>query len=279
MKIKVKLDNFFELVKAIKYEEDIYSQIYSDYQSFDPETILCHLPTEYKITLDHLEQDQELCNALEHALNRANESGLANAAYEEQMNAVERYSEQMIEYINNVTDVGMNDAIKEIVIDWKNEQVVLDVNLDAALYVIREIINGEGIFCYESVEQLVEMSGGKKSEAVEGHLKYLLNIELIDEIWGCPGRPKFEWDVQSWDIDEEDFADAIIDNLSDVELKFMKSEISSETLLAIQTFNMIEEKDRNLSNLRCELNQRVKKIPKDEMNLYVKETTRKETQE
>jgi hypothetical protein len=212
MTIKISLADFFKYTK-IDYEEDLFNFIYHDYQEHNISTILDNMPKKYDwISAELLEDISPLYDVCNRAVNRAEESGLEAEAYKQQRKAVEEFASHMADYINQVAD---NEAVKSISIDWNNDQAIVECDEVQALSTIREIINGEGYFYYEDDKALAEAYDGTNDpkQAVTGHVHYLLNVKLIDDIYGMTGIPRFNWEVNSWDIDQDYISEMLDEEL------------------------------------------------------------------
>ena len=69
---------------------------------------------------------------------------------------------------------------------------MLEGHCNTLARITMEIINGEGMFRYDTLEEFASILDGKfaPARAVENHLHYLLNYELIADIWGYGLRGK-----------------------------------------------------------------------------------------
>jgi len=215
MKFIIPLKEFFSETK-IEYKEDIWNEIWCDYIKYDAKDIEHNLPKAYShITEDMIKENDELKDALNRALNRASESAFADACYTEQQEAVSEYADTLVNYINNIKE----GAIKSIVIDFVQETATITGDAKKTADVIRQIIEGEGMFDYQgSTKEFVRSLDGSDNyiKAVEAHTHYLLNAKLIDDIWGFSGTPKFEWDCQYGDVNDEYFSEYIEEELSEI---------------------------------------------------------------
>ena len=264
MKYKIKLKEFFEY-SGINYKDNLIDVIYHYYENHSIEDILYNLPKKFNFTEEQLEKDDVLKNALNRALNEASYDCLINECYKEQMKMIERAADKMVEYINKIGEKALN----AIIFDWKNDEVIIDVNAKVALSTTREIINGEGMFSYNTDKELAKSYDNKynQSKTVEHHLHYLLNIKLINEIWGFVGYPNTEWEVQSWDIDEDTFAERIEDNLTPEQLT-----LSAQTLLAINASNELKLTNKRVVELERELGKAIELLPKRELEAFTRAT-------
>lgn len=272
MKYKIPLAKFFEYT-GIEYEEDFpsSSSVYHDYENHSIEDILYNLPKKFKFTEEQLEKDEVLKEALNQALNDASSDGLIDACYKEQNEMVERFAYKMVEYINQIdeeTHESRKKAINAIIINWQKDEVIIDVNVKTALSTTCEIINGEGMFGY-TPNELATVWNGKhnESQAIDHHLHYLLNVKLIDEIWGLVGMPNTEWEVNSWDINEEVFTERIEDSLTTEQLS-----LSAQTLLAINTSKELKTTKERVVELEGELEKAIELLPKRELDAFIKAT-------
>lgn len=220
MKIEIELQKFFKDAK-IDYKEDLYEDIYSDWRKYTIDEIIDALPVKYKYTAEDLQNDDMLFDSLQRAFNRAEELALVDACYNEQENAVEKYADKMVGYINQVQgeilagdEVLPDPALKSIVIDWKEEKAIIDVNIDSALETTKQIINGEGMFWYDNRQEL-ENQGKDKKDALTSHLHYFLNIKLIDDIYGMIGKPRFDWECDYGNVTTEILTEAVDNELSE----------------------------------------------------------------
>jgi hypothetical protein len=264
MKTKIALKDFFKYA-GIKYEDDLYSNVYCPYEKFTKDEILKRLPKEYKnITSELLEVDSDLTKALEQSLNETNEVSLLNEEQKAQDKAVEKYASDMVDYINSISETK-EKAIKSIFIDWCNEEAVIDFNVKPALTTIRYIINGEGMFYYENDKSLACVHDGKNkpTEAVINHLHYLLNINLIDEIFGMCSMPRFNWDADNWSFDEECFKESLRNNVHE---RYTKLKTATNIAIAIdlaisKTLIVIEE-------MKNDLYDALQNVPANEVKEY-----------
>ena len=263
MKHKIKLEKFFEQ-SGITYDENLITSgnICHEYENYSIEDILHNLPKKFKFTEEQLEKDEVLKDALSQALNEASHDSLVDECYKEQNKMVKRVADEMVDYINKIRDDKV--AINAITVDWKNDEVIIDVN-KLALSTTREIINGEGMFHYETDKELASVYDGKynANQAVEHHLHYLLNIKLIDEIYGLTGKPNSDWEVNYWDISEETFRERIEENLTPEQLS-----LSAQTLLAINASNELKTTKERVVTLEGELGKAIELLSKRELDSF-----------
>lgn len=264
MKTKIALTEFFKYA-GINYEDELYSKVYNPYENFTKDEILERMPKEYKnITKELLEVDDDLVDALRHSINEANEDSLVNEAHNAQEKAVERYASDMVDYISSISKIK-EKAIKSIFIDWSNEEAVIDFNTNAALSTVREIINGEGMFYYETDKELACVNDGKNkpANAVVNHLHYLLNINLIDEIFGMCSMPRFDWNADNWSFDVECLKKRLGDNLHS---RYTK--LKTATNIAIAIDMKITQKHEEIEKLKNDLYDYLQLVPKNEVKEY-----------
>lgn len=198
----IQLKDFFKYA-GINYSEDLYNQMFNEYQEYEASEIEHNLPKKYShLTSAQIKNNSELHNILNYALNKTIEKAMINEAYKEQRKTCEEYADSMIEYINGLSDDN-KPAIKSIALCWEDDTVKIEYYKKGASLILQEIINGEGIFYYENYTDI----------EVETHPHYLLNIPLIAKIWGMIGKPHFEWQVNSWNIDPDYFKECIDDEL------------------------------------------------------------------
>lgn len=217
-KFTIPLKEFFKYA-GIDYKEDMWGYIYNEWQKYNAKDIVQDLPKKYShFTKEVIEENNELHEALNNALNKAYDSAYHNAGYDAQLKAVESYKEDMITYINQINEKG--EAINAINIDWSEENVEVNFNPIPACQTIMEIIEGEGVFCYnEDVKEFVQSYDGSLNyeQAVEHHAHYLLNVKLINDIYGMTGKPKWEWEVNYAEVDEDCFGEYIEEELGEIE--------------------------------------------------------------
>lgn len=247
MKTTIKLQDFFDYAK-IDYKEDLWDSIYHDYYKNDIDTILYNLKgTRYEklITKELLERHEEVYFAIDRALNRASETGLEQEAMKKQMKSAEAYADKLEDILNNIVYNWDGEALNKkgnikLTVNWQKDILEIEGNIENLLYCIVEIINGEGYFRYNNGKELAGAYGDTGREAIKSHLHYLLNGKLISEIWG--ERLDFDWEVNSWDIDEEAFEEYIYDEL--LELKsnrdFLIKEAKKEAREKIKALKELE---------------------------------------
>ena len=269
MKYRIKLEEFFKYA-GIDYEEDLVtsSSINHEPENYSIQDIIHNIPKRYNFTEEQLEKDEVLKDALNQSLNEASYDSLIDECYKKQNEMVENVANKMVTYINQINDDG-NEAINSITIDWQKDEVVIDVNVKTALSTTREIINGEGMFTYSTDNELAAIYDGKYNpgQAVEHHLHYLLNIKLIDDIFGLVGMPNKDWEVNCWDINEDAFNDRIEDNLTSEQLN-----LNAKTLLAINVSKELKSTKERAVELEGELEKAIKIVPKSEMNAFLSAT-------
>lgn len=274
MKTKIKLTDFFNYTD-IKYDEDLFADpnISNEFENYSIDDILYNLSAKFKLTEKQLEKHPELKENLNIALNAANHDSLISECINEQKRMVERFANEMVDYINQIeNEYGKRlIPVNSIEIDWNEEIAIIDFNATIALSTIREIINGEGQFTYQSDKELAEVYDGKNKpkEAVIQHLYYLLNIKLIDSIYGMTGKPNQEWEVTSWDIDKTTVNDRLLDTLTERQFNFVTGKLNPKTYNALILYDKIRETEDDLKTLRKELYFAKQEIPKKDMQLYV----------
>lgn len=190
MKIKISTEKFNE-INNIEIR-DGYDATWCDWQNYDSN----YLADISQYTNNDIEQSPSLRNVLNCAMNRANEQAVINAYEIEQINAYESYIERLENLLNDVVgnscEHGKIQGKVSITLTQKPDCVgyggVITIDGDSkslALLTI-EIINGEGMFRYDTLKEFATVINGKylPSLAVENHLHYLLNVKLITDIWG-----------------------------------------------------------------------------------------------
>jgi len=273
MKIKINLSDYFDYV-GIKYQEDMYADgnIYYEYEKYSIDDIMHNLPPEIKITEEQLKEYSGLRRTLENALNSNSENGLMSACVNTQDKMVENTADDVVKYINQIeTSTGKKlKAIKTITIDWKTESAIIDVNIQDALSATREIINGEGMFEYESNEALARVCDGKNNptQAIKHHIHYLLNLKLIDSIYGFSGRPNFNWEVSSWDSDKMTVLENIANNATVLEYTTLTGKTHIALYAALTAHEKIKEMESKLIALRTKTGLLRQSIPKKQLKLY-----------
>lgn len=274
MKTKIKLTDFFNYTD-IKYDDDLYCSpnVSNEFENFSIENIIYKLPTCFKLTEEQLEKYPELKENLNHALNEANHDSLLNACIDEQEEMVEKFANEIIDYVNQIEDEYGKKLLplNNIKIDWSEEVAIIDFNTTDALSTIREIMNGEGQFTYKTINDLAEEYNGKNQpkETVIRLMYYLLNIKLIDSIYGMTGKPNQQWEVTSWNIDETIFKNRLLDNLTDEQYQLIVGKLNPNTYTAITLRNRIINAEDDLKTLRKELYLAKQKVPKKDLQLYV----------
>lgn len=189
---------------AEHYKEDTYELIYHDgvYYGTDDDA-RDNLPEKFA----HLADLPHLLEEIKSAYARADEAGLEAKAYNMQKESFEEYADHLADMINEITP----GAINSIAIDWRDETATIDANTPQALSAIRQIINGEGVFYFESDKELAESYDGKHDSrrAVKQHIHYLINGKLIADIYGMNHRTPGVKEINYWTPDEEYLAELL----------------------------------------------------------------------
>ena len=174
--IKLTLGKFCGINElSMDIDPDYY---WNDYRYRD-EDIICNTCKDSIITGELIQSLEELRSSLVTCLAMADEARFYNSAYKANMDSIEKTFDNVIDFLN-----GMGAKVKGN-IDLVNETITLEFE-DAKLVanVLIEIINGEGYFRYETVEELAEAMPSSIEKAIEDHLHYLLNAKLISSIFG-----------------------------------------------------------------------------------------------
>lgn len=272
MKTQIKLPDFLNYAN-ITYDDDIYTSQHVEYENFSNSDIIEQLPKMYKLTEQDLEKYPDLKENLNNLFNDANRDGIVDVCMTEQNKMVERVADEMVDYINLIQDeYGKTlKPLNNITIDWTNEIVTIDFNRKDALSTIREIINGEGTFHYATNDEFARCYDSTKNvtQTVIQHLHYLLNIKLIDSIYGLINYPNNDWDIQRWDISKETIEQRIEEFLTEMQYKFAIGKIHPNTFAAIELQKQITIAEDNLKTLRKETCLARQQIIKKEQQLYV----------
>lgn len=194
MKLKI-TSNQFNDINGIEFK-DGYDATWSDWRSYDPAEL-----TEYTdYTKEQLEQSPALCDVLSRAMNRANEQAVANEWDNAFCDAYESYIERLEGALNDITSNCEAGSIAgkvslTLTLTQKPDvcgdggEIVIEGHANTLALITVEIINGEGMFRYDSLNEFATVMDGKfaPARAVENHLHYLLNYSLIADIWGLRG--------------------------------------------------------------------------------------------
>jgi len=266
MKTKIKLLDFFEYT-GIDYDEDIYSSgcVHYEYENYSISDIIHNLPKQFKLKEKQLEQCPELQETLTTILNTSNHDSLITACYDKQREMVEEAAEDIVRYVNKIKD----NALNYIAIDWVAEEVTIDFNTKNALTATREIINCEGIFSYDTDQAFIDGYDDTNSPGVvvTQHIHYLLNIKLINSIYGFVGKPNYEWEVSEWSICSESVSDAF-DELSTIEHDMLIGKIYFPVYLTICLQQRIKDAESILKILRKETYMSRKALKARELKQY-----------
>lgn len=189
MKLKISTNKFND-INGIEFK-DGYDATWSDWLSYSPSELADH--TEY--TKEQLEQSPALCDVLSRAMNRANEQAVANEWDDAFCDAYESFIERLEGALNDITsncEAGSIDGKVSLTLTQKPDvcgdggEIVLEGRADTLALITMEIINGEGMFRFDTLNEFATVMDGKyaPARAVENHLHYLLNYSLIADIWG-----------------------------------------------------------------------------------------------
>lgn len=190
MKLEITTEKF-NSINDIEFK-DGYDATWCDWQNYRPNDISDH--TEY--TTEQLAQSPALCDVLSRALNRAQEQAVADAYYTEQDSAYESYIERLESFLNDTVrnSCEHNDIKNKISITLTEKpdcvgtggKITIEGDAVTLAKVTIEIINGEGMFRYDTLKEFACVMDGKyaPARAVAHHLHYLLNAKLICDIWG-----------------------------------------------------------------------------------------------
>lgn len=242
------IEDFVKTAKVENYEDDLSPHIYFEGQSLKEDEIVHNLPKKYShVTEEQLKELPALRDSLESALNAASEDALIDACYDEQNKALENYADELVELVNKIPDSSTDKALNSIVIDWKADEVLIDFNVSTALAITREIINGEGMFEYNSDKEFAEIGDGsyKPKETVISHLHYLLDGKLINSIFGFSTRRfgKLEWECSYGDVTDDHTVTRIEEHLNPTELQFLQGKASFNLIKALELKELQSSRD------------------------------------
>lgn len=190
MKIKITSEKF-NSINDIECK-DGYDATWSDWQSYKASELSDY--TDY--TTEQLEQAPALCDVLSRAMNRASEQAVASAYYSEQDSAYEsfinRLESQLNDSVRNSCEHGnIEGKISLSVVSHPDclgggGEILIEGDAKTLALMTMEIINGEGMFRYDTLSEFATVMDGKyaPARAVKHHLHYLLNSKLIADIWG-----------------------------------------------------------------------------------------------
>jgi len=157
-------------------------------------------------------EDPELVQELETALRWANDSAEENAYYDAQDSALQYVLDTWAENISMITDDP--EAIKHAIFEAGSEVITIDGSDTALALATMEIINGEGMFRYESIQEMQDAGPDETPEAsVKDHLHYLLNVKLINDIYGVGNSHVLDVDTRytSTCVDDDYLLDLMTD--------------------------------------------------------------------
>jgi hypothetical protein len=265
-KVEMSIQEFCEYV-GVNWEDDMLTQIYYEYQDFELSDILRNLPKKYSEANELLKEPEfeELVHKLNSAMNRASNIGLLDEAEKAQRETAEKIGDYMEHLIKEILDIGYdgqdNSGAVKISFDWtKSKEVTVEFEPRKALKVIMEVINGEGIFGFESIDDFVASGPYTEEEAVETHMHYLLNGKLISDIYGFR-KPSMEWDVNFWDISKEELLYAIEESelFTKEELDFLEGKLDPSVYSITTRKRKAEKKkveaEKELEGIKNEIEQ------------------------
>lgn len=269
MKHKMLVADFLEAAKITNYEEDLMPDIYYEHEDLSIDDIIHNLPKKYsKITAEQLAELPALSRSLECAINTASHDALIDECYKEQNKAVENYADKLVECINKIPEDD-KVAVKSIFVDWKTDEVTIDFDVKNTLSVVREIINGEGMFVYDTDLEFAMIYDGKNrpTQAVIQHLHYLLNGKLINDIWGFSSRcnGKLDWECDYGYITEENIVGQLEDTLSKAELKMLAGKLSVDVIKAVELRHALDSKKEEVEDYFKKLETQLSSLSKEEM--------------
>ena len=192
MKLKITTNQFND-INDIEFK-DGYDVTWSEWRSYSPSELEDY--TDY--TREQLEQSPALCDVLSRAMNRANEQAVANEWDDAFCDAYENFIEKLEEVLNDIThncESGKIDGKVSLTLTQKPDvvggygEIVIEGHANTLALITAEIINGEGYFRYDSLNEFATVMDGKfaPARAVENHLHYLLKYSRIADIWGLRG--------------------------------------------------------------------------------------------
>jgi len=192
MKLKITTNQFND-INNIEFT-DGYDATWSDWRSYSPSEL-----AEYSdYTKEQLEQSPALCDVLSQAMNRASEQAVASEWDDAFSDAYKAYVERLEEALNDITsncEAGNIDGKVSLTVTQLPDvcgdggEIVVEGHANTLALITAEIINGEGMFRYDSLNEFATVMNGKfaPAQAVENHLHYLLKYSLIADIWGLRG--------------------------------------------------------------------------------------------
>lgn len=272
MKHITTIEKFIELAHIKNYKDDLYDDVTYEYERMSNDEIHRALPAKYsKFMFEKLKLLPTLRDSLEHALNRANESALIGECYKRQNDELEAYADRLVKLVNDVSE-GKTEALNSIVIDWEKDEVTIDFNTGVALSTTREIINGEGMFVYDSDSELAMINDGKykPAQAVIDHLHYLLNGKLINDIFGISS---YRWGELQWECDygyptEKDIESELKEECNDVQLEFLQGKIDGNLLYAVELKTQQTNAKKLASEATKKLNSTLSSLSTDDKKKY-----------
>lgn len=190
MKITISTEKFND-INGIKWR-DGYDATWCDWQSYGTS----QLAEISEYTIEQLEQSPALFDVLNRAYNRAQEQSVAYEFEKEQAQAYETFIERLEGFLNDTVrgscERGDIEGKISLTLTEKPDvcgdggTITIEGDAVTLAKMTIEIINGEGMFRYDSVSEFARVMNGKyaPARAVEHHLHYLLNAKLICDIWG-----------------------------------------------------------------------------------------------
>jgi len=274
MKYITTIEKFIELADIKNYKDDLYDDIYYEYEKLSDDEIFRALPAKYsKFMMEKLTLLPTLRDSLELALNRANENALISECYNKQNNELEAYANRLVKLVNDVSE-GKTEALNSIVFDWTKDEVTIDFNTRVALTTTREIINGEGMFVYDTDSELAMINDGKykPAQAVIDHLHYLLDGKLINDIYGISYS---RWGELQWECDygystDDMIEEALKDECTDAQMEFLQGKTDDNLLYAVELHKQQQEARKLASEATKKLNSTLSSLSTKDKTRYKK---------
>jgi uncharacterized protein (DUF433 family) len=188
---------------------DYLSDYYRPYSVEDLAGLRGHEYTEEQIAAD-----ADLRDALTQAAERLDERAGMDGAYQSHRDMCERVVAFLENELNDLA--GDKEAIA-LSIDWREQVLDVDVkDAPACARVVLEIIHGEGMFRFDSLNEFLAQGPYKDEfEAVRKHEHYLLNLPLIMDIWGVGHRSLFEYRECYGTVSPDDIKECMDEALSE----------------------------------------------------------------
>jgi hypothetical protein len=200
-------------------------------------------------TEEQINADSDLKDALTTAAYRIAERQDENNAYASHRDMCERVVATLEKELCRIMD---SENIK-LSIDWKAQELDIKIkNKTAVLGAILEIINAEGMFQFDSMGDFLESGPYTLDKAIKEHTHYLLNLPLIDSIYGNVGRHVYEYREKYERVSKADAEECLKEALEEyAETKFIRERIMAVAKTAWATVS--DDAKKSLANYAPEL--------------------------